>query len=156
MKIRRNINSFVILCFFILTASACSILPKPSQEVVRQAQIEQFYQKWQGTSYGFGSSSEQAIDCSALMVHAYRDIYGIQLPRTTEHQSDLGKRIRQKKLQAGDLVFFKTGFNQRHVGIYIEDGYFVHASKSSGVQKSQLNSGYWADRYWKSKRIARN
>ena len=148
-------RSGIFLAVFILalSLSSCKSLSEPSNEVRRQAQIEQFFQKWQGTQYGYGGTDQQGIDCSALMVEAYKDIYAIQLPRTTESQAKLGKRTKQKKLRAGDLIFFKTGFTRRHVGIYMDDGIFVHASESSGVMKSSLEAGYWADHYWKARRI---
>ncbi|MBF0242695.1 MAG: C40 family peptidase, partial [Desulfamplus sp.] len=52
-----------------------------------------------------------------------------------------------------DLLFFKTGIVTRHVGIYIEDGLFLHASSSRGVIISRLSNNYWRDTYWKAKRI---
>ncbi len=151
----KQMRGLVILLtiFIAISLSSCHSLPEPSEEVRRQAQIEQFFQKWQGTRYGYGGTGQQGIDCSALMVEAYSDIYSINLPRTTENQAKLGKRTKQKKLRAGDLVFFKTGFTRRHVGIYLDDGVFVHASESGGVMKSSLQSGYWADHYWKARRI---
>ena len=152
----KQMQSFSILLtvtILALSLSSCGSLPEPSEEVRRQAQIEQFFQKWQGIQYGYGGTGQQGIDCSALMVEAYKDIYSIQLPRTTESQAKLGKRTKQKTLRAGDLVFFKTGFTRRHVGIYLDDGVFVHASESGGVMKSSLESRYWADHYWKARRI---
>ncbi len=140
-----------VLCLTVL--GGCASLPSPTEEVQRQAEIEQFFQKWQGTEYGYGGTTQNAVDCSALMVHAYRDLYAIRLPRTTEQQADLGNRIRQKNLKAGDLIFFKTGFRTRHVGIYVGNGYFVHSSQSKGVMKSTLYSSYWAEHYWKAKRL---
>ena len=145
-----NLTLFVL----VITLNGCIFLPRPSDDVRRQAEIEQFYQKWQGTQYRFGGTNQQSIDCSALMVHAYNDIYDMNLPRTTDDQAKLGKRVRLKSLKAGDLVFFKTGFARRHVGIYIADDVFVHASESKGVIKSRLDSGYWAEHYWKAKRVA--
>ena len=88
------------------------------------------------------------------MVEAYDDLFDIKLPRTTKDQSTLGNRVRKRNLDAGDLVFFKTGLTRRHVGIYMKDGIFVHASRSNGVVKSSLDSGYWADNFWKAKRVA--
>ena len=144
---------FLAIIILAVSLSSCGSLPESSEELRRQVQIEQFFQKWQGTQYGYGGTGQQGIDCSALMVEAYSDIYSIQLPRTTESQAKLGKRTKQKKLLAGDLIFFKTGFTRRHVGIYLNDGIFVHASESGGVMKSSLESGYWADHYWKARRI---
>lgn len=143
----------LIAVILVISLSGCLFLPRPNKEVNRAAEIEAFYQKWQGTSYQYGGSNGSGIDCSALVVEAYDDLFGMPMPRTTEAQSDMGKRIRAKNLKSGDLVFFKTGIFKRHVGIYLDHGVFVHASGSGGVMKSTLRSDYWSDHYWKSKRV---
>ena len=142
---------FVMVAMLIL--AGCYSLPKPDHEVARAAEIETFYQQWRETQYQYGGSGSGGIDCSALMVEAYDDLYGIQLPRTTDEQSKIGRRVRFGNLKAGDLVFFKTGLFDRHVGIYVGNGLFVHSSQSSGVVKSSLYEDYWHDRYWKAKRL---
>ena len=78
---------------------------------------------------------------------------GVDLPRTTEELAREGERVDRSELQAGDLVFFKTGFRQRHVGIYMGGKRFLHASTSRGVMTSSLNNVYWKERYWKARRI---
>jgi cell wall-associated NlpC family hydrolase len=133
--------------------AACTSLPKPGIEVQRLAEIEIFFNKWNGTDYLFGGSSSNGLDCSALMVKAYDEVFNLKLPRTTESQSGLGKWVSKNNLKAGDLVFFKTGVLKRHVGIYLENRIFVHASQSNGVIKSSLDSGYWRKHYWKAKRL---
>ena len=124
-------------------------------EQVRLAELEDFYRYWQGAQYQYGGSSRSGVDCSALVATAYQDVFNKNLPRTTDAQAKVGKRVRKSKLQAGDLVFFKTGWRSRHVGIYLEDGIFMHSSTSSGVIKSSLNSKYWREHYWKSRRVIR-
>ena len=143
----------LIISVVLPSINGCSYLLKRDQEVKRVAEIETFYQKWRGVGYQYGGRGRTGIDCSALMVEAYDELYNIHLPRTTKTQSDLGKRVRLKNLRAGDLIFFKTGKLRRHVGIYLEEGVFVHASQSRGVVKSFLFSDYWWDRYWKAKRV---
>ncbi len=76
------------------------------------------------------------------------------MPRSTELMAKMGKKIDRKQLRAGDLVFFKTSYKVRHVGIYIEKGQFLHASSSKGVMISRLDNVYWADKYWQSRRPA--
>ena len=149
----KNMGIIVKLSGFclILLLGSCRSLPDPSLEVRRVAELEQFYQQWQGTRYQLGGDSPRGIDCSALMVEVYSDLYHLKLPRTTEAQADTGKRVR--RLQSGDLVFFKTGFWGKHVGIYLKDGIFVHASQSQGVIKSSLYSPYWSKHYWKARRV---
>ena len=113
-----------------------------------------YYRQWYGTPYQWGGNSRRGIDCSAFVQLAYRDVFRIDLPRYTEDQADTGRRVSRKKLRGGDLVFFKTGWFKYHVGVYIADGKFIHASESKGVIQSSLNSDYWSRRYWKARRVA--
>ena len=112
------------------------------------------HREWRGTRYALGGMSKRGIDCSGLVQTTYREHLGIELPRTTEYQALVGKAIRRSDLRAGDLVFFKTGRKLRHVGIYIEDGKFFHASTSKGVMISRLTDYYWRDKYWHARRVA--
>ena len=121
-------------------------------ELVRKKLLEQ-YSKWKGTRYAFGGLSRNGIDCSGLVQLTYLSGLGIQLPRTTKTQVRLGKEVTPGELQAGDLIFFKTGYATRHVGIYMGSGRFFHASKSKGVTISNMENEYWSDNYWVSKRI---
>ena len=111
-----------------------------------------FYRDWKGTPYRMGGMSKRSVDCSALTVIAYRDIFGVSLPRTVDDQARVGSYVAQHALKPGDLVFFKTGFFQRHVGIYLEDRRFIHASSSNGVMISRLDEPYWSRKYWKATR----
>lgn len=112
-----------------------------------------FYKEWKGVRYKFGGNSKKGIDCSALMQKVYKENFNINIPRTTALQSKVGKEINKNELIIGDLVFFKTGRNSRHVGIYIENGEFIHASKKRGVTISKLDNVYFDKHYWKSQRI---
>lgn len=114
--------------------------------------------RWRGTRYRLGGQGRNGIDCSGLTQVVYLDLFGKHLPRTTDDQEQVGRPVRRHALAPGDLVFFKTGVLQRHVGIYVEDGMFLHASRSSGVRLSSLESSYWRNRYWKARRlpVARN
>ena len=114
-----------------------------------QAQAE----RWRGVPYRLGGSSESGVDCSAFVQITFRSKLGVDLPRTTEALDREGERVDRSELQVGDLVFFKTGFRQRHVGIYMGGKRFLHASTSRGVMTSSLNNVYWKERYWKARRI---
>lgn len=106
-----------------------------------------------GTPYRLGGTNRRGVDCSGLVYRVYRDLYGLQLPRTTEAQVDLGYKVSADELQTADLVFFKTGWATRHVGIYIGQGRFLHASTSRGVMISSLDNPYWQRHYWTSRRL---
>ncbi len=111
------------------------------------------HKQWKKTPYKLGGLSKKGIDCSGFVHVTYKERFGISLPRTTARQAQAGTNITRQQLQTGDLVFFKTGFKVRHVGIYIENGKFLHASTSKGVMISNINNRYWKKVYWKSMRI---
>ena len=115
--------------------------------------LAQHFQEWSGTPYRLGGQSARGIDCSGFVNVTYNNLFGINLPRTTKEQAKFGKKIRRRKLSTGDLVFFKTGFFQRHVGIYVGNDEFIHASTSKGVIRSSLRAPYWSKHYWKSVRV---
>lgn len=119
---------------------------------IKQALYGQLDQ-WRGTKYRLGGISHKGIDCSGLTYVVYRDLFNKQLPRTTEEQGEVGRGVKRRALAPGDLVFFKTGIFRKHVGIYVEKGLFIHASKSGGVRVSSLGDEYWRKRYWKARRL---
>lgn len=147
---------------------ACSSLPPPvdgpvahvvgpgiplhDSERVRSA-LQQRKMVWRGVPYRLGGASRRGIDCSAFVMLTYRDLFGLALPRVTAAQAWLGHAVAREALRPGDLVFFKTGWKQRHVGIYIGDGRFLHASSSVGVTVSSLRNPYWAGHYWRARRL---
>lgn len=127
--------------------------PVPSPDELVKASLYQQHQEWKGIPYRLGGMSRRGVDCSALVYLIYRDHMGIQLPRTTQYQAVAGEAIKQGQLRPGDLVFFRTGRRGRHVGIYIEEGKFLHASVSKGVTISDLSDYYWKSRYWRARRL---
>lgn len=120
--------------------------------LLRQALIAQ-YKQWKGTPYRIGGQSRSGIDCSGFTQITYLDRLGIPLPRSTALQAKTGRAAPRNALRAGDLVFFKTGFKTRHVGIYMGNDRFLHASTSRGVMISSLSNPYWAKRYWQARRV---
>jgi cell wall-associated NlpC family hydrolase len=100
-----------------------------------------------------GGLSKSGIDCSGFAYLTYKDCFGIELPRTTGQQAKSGQAVNINGLQAGALVFFKTGILGRHMGIYVECGVFLHASTTQGVMLSNLSDPYWSSHYWKTVRI---
>ncbi|WP_289465655.1 NlpC/P60 family protein, partial [Klebsiella pneumoniae] len=89
-----------------------------------------------------GGSTKKGIDCSAFVQRTFREQFGLELPRSTSEQQDTGKSVSRSKLRTGDLVLFRAGSTGRHVGIYIGNNQFVHASTSSGVMISNMNEPY--------------
>lgn len=111
-----------------------------------------FYSKWEGVRYKLGGESKKGIDCSAFIQKAFKEKFDLEMPRTTLLQSNIGKEIKKDELEIGDLVFFKTG-KSKHVGIYIDNGKFMHASTKIGVTISDLDNDYFSKNYWKAQRI---
>lgn len=111
------------------------------------------YQKWKGTDYKWGGTSHQGVDCSALMQHLLSDAAHLSLPRTTGEQIHRGVQVAEYRLKAGDLIFFQTGPNRRHVGVYIGNSQFIHASTSQGVTVSTLANDYWHTHFITARRI---
>ncbi|WEJ63486.1 NlpC/P60 family protein [Thiomicrorhabdus lithotrophica] len=111
------------------------------------------YNLWKGTPYEYGGNDLNGVDCSAFVQNTYRSKLGHTLPRTTRTQIKVGAKVRKNDLKVGDIVFFKTGRNSLHNGIYIGKSQFVHASSSKGVTISNLDNVYWKKTYYTSKRI---
>lgn len=122
-----------------------------STVVIRQALLDE-HQRWVGTPYVLGGTTHHGIDCSALMQHVFGEAFSLQLPRTTEEQVQEGSRVNRSDLKAGDLVFFRPPGPYNHVGVYVGDGYFLHASSSRGVKLSRLDNVYWKRYYWQARR----
>jgi len=107
-----------------------------------------------GAPYRYGGSSKQGTDCSGLICNVYASAAKKLLPRSTREQFQTGTPVGKDELQFGDLVFFNTtGRKPSHVGIYIEDDLFAHASVVSGVTISSLESTYYKNRYVGARRV---
>ncbi len=111
------------------------------------------YYGWKGTPYHFGGSSHRGIDCSAFVMKMYRQVFHRDLPRTTLGLVKLGRRVRKDQAKLGDLVFFKTGHNERHVGIYLSNGDFMNSASSRGVSISNLKHIFWKRHFWQVRRL---
>ena len=115
--------------------------------------LRQEYRRWQGIRHRLGGNGRQGIDCSGFVKAVYRDVFNIELPRSTRLQVKTGQVVSYKNLRAGDLVFFRPPSYPRHVGIYLGDSEFVHASKNKGVTVSKIDQFYWGKYYWTARRI---
>lgn len=115
--------------------------------------LQQQYAHWKGTPYALGGLSHKGIDCSGFVYLTFLNQLGISLPRTTEYLAKTGSSVPLHDIQPGDLVFFKTSYFDRHVGIYLGDNQFIHASSSKGVMISHLTDNYWQRHYWQTRRI---
>ena len=106
-----------------------------------------------GVPYVWGGSTPNGFDCSGYVQYVYNR-HGITLPRTSKEQYSVGSWVSKSNLQPGDLVFFNTdGNGVSHLGIYIGDNQFIHASSSKGVTITTLSNSYWAARYYGARRV---
>lgn len=106
-----------------------------------------------GIGYQYGGTTTKGFDCSGFTSYVFEQ-FGIELPRTSKDQAAVGTKVAKSELKAGDLVFFNTsGKGISHVGIYLGDGTFAHASTSRGVIITDLNDSYYAKRYVTARRI---
>ncbi len=112
--------------------------------------------KYLDVPYQYGGNSKSGIDCSAFTQNIYKNTLSVNLFRSAREQYKQGEIISDvDDLQFGDLVFFDTGssVSPGHVGIYIGDELFAHASTKKGVTISSLNHTYYKDRFMGSRRI---
>lgn len=126
-------------------------LPTSSTHTVNYSgRINSVYHNWVGTRYRLGGTTKAGIDCSAFVREVMDKAFNKEMPRSTAEQRHVGRSISKSDLRPGDLVFFRKN---NHVGVYIGNGKFVHASSSRGVTTSSLSESYWARNYTQSRRV---
>jgi lipoprotein Spr len=110
--------------------------------------------QWYGVRYRTGGNTKSGVDCSGFTVAVYAAVYGINLPRVSREQYRISRKISTTELQEGDLVFFNTnGSGVSHVGIYLGNNKFIHASVSRGIMVNGLFEPYYLKRYYGAGRI---
>jgi cell wall-associated NlpC family hydrolase len=111
--------------------------------------------QYKGKPYHYGGTSSRGFDCSGFTSYIYARL-GRKLPHNASAQSRLGRSVSRSELKQGDLVFFRTrgGSRVSHVGIYIGNNQFIHASSGRGrVRVDSLGSGYYSNRYLGARRV---
>lgn len=106
--------------------------------------------KWIGVPYKGAGDTKRGTDCSGLTCQIYREVYHKRLERSTDKQKKETTKVSRRNLQEGDLVFFSSrnsGRKVAHVGIYLKNGKFIHASTSRGVIVSHLDEPYYS-KHW--------
>lgn len=122
-----------------------SLLLDTEVETLRNIPLLRVIDEWYGVHYVYGGGTKSGIDCSALMQVFFTTLYGISLPRTAKMQYDASRRISRTELKEGDLLFFNTRGGVSHVGMYLANNKFVHAS-TKGVAISDMFDPYYAAR----------
>lgn len=109
--------------------------------------------KQSGKPYKWGANGPSAFDCSGFTSYVYKNSVGVNLPRVSRSQANVGKRISKNDLKPGDLVFFGSG-SISHVGIYVGDSKFIHSPQTGDVVKvSRMDTGSYSRRFISAARV---
>lgn len=123
-------------------------------QALKNEELYFFVDRWQGVPYRYGGEDRNGVDCSGFAGKLYSEVYGRQIPRTTSQLAQATKKVPQASLREGDLVFFNIqGKKDSHVGVYLQNHRFVHASTSKGVVISDLRNPYYRQHFSKGGRI---
>lgn len=163
--IKKNLLLLIVLTLLSAGLSSChTAAPRRDYQALAQASIKlgveidlkdnpKLYQnaaRWIGTPYLAGGTTRQGIDCSALSRQLYKETYRIRLSRSTAYQHhEIGRILTREELHEGDLVFFSGQGSPKkaaHVGVYLKEGKFIHASLQ-GVIVSSLDEEYYR-KHW--------
>jgi lipoprotein Spr len=147
----------ITLSFSILFSGGTLLTAKPVHAATVSASttasnIISTGQRYLSVPYQWGAKSGRTdrFDCSSFTQYAFK-LNGISIPRSSKQQSQVGTYVSRNQLQPGDLIFFYNPIH--HVAIYMGNGKILHATNSSGVTITDLNSGYWNSHYNTAKRI---
>ena len=152
MKVRLAFWFMILPIFMAMSLGSCSSSKRSKTSQTRQEPKEvnpsdalfSFVKDWECVPYRYGGTTRTGVDCSGFVGVLYKEVYNKQIPRTTKELSSTAKTLPKSNLQEGDLVFFDIdGKKNTHVGVYLKDGDFVHASTSKGVIVSSLENPYY-------------
>lgn len=120
-----------------------------NNQVIKARPLLQRIHFYLGTPYKFGGTSRRGMDCSGFVVTVYRESYKMKLARSSEKIYSQCQKIVDENLKIGDLVFFADRSKQKigHVGIFLGEERFAHASVNSGVIISKFDEEYYRSRY---------
>jgi cell wall-associated NlpC family hydrolase len=125
-----------------------AVLMNTEVESLPSKELLESVDEWYGVRYRSGGNTKTGVDCSGFTVAVYAAVYGMTLPRVSREQYRLSRKISTTELQEGDLVFFNTnGRGVSHVGVYLGNNKFIHASVSRGVMVNGLFEPYYLKRY---------
>ncbi|MFD2597371.1 C40 family peptidase [Sphingobacterium corticis] len=120
-----------------------------AKDATTNTKLYQFVYEWLGTPYRLGGDSKHGIDCSKFSLAVYENVFNTTIGYNSRNQYANVTPIEKEDLKAGDLVFFKIRSKSiTHVGVYLGDDRFAHASSSKGVMVSNLSEAYWRRYYY--------
>jgi lipoprotein Spr len=125
-------------------------------EELGNTRLLSFIEDWYGVKYRFGGDSKSGIDCSAFTRKLMGEVFSVSVGRVVPDQLKAGIEIPKSELRMGDLIFFQTNTGHRkgltHVGFYIGNGNFVHASSKKGVVFDNIDHDYYKKAFRKAVR----
>ena len=116
-------------------------------ESITNYALYSFLDEWWATRYRYGGITKAGIDCSAYSGALLNKVFGVQTPRTARAMYSVCDKIEKENLKEGDLVFFNTRGGVSHVGVYLGNSYFTHASVGNGVTISSLDENYYSKKF---------
>lgn len=113
-----------------------------------------FIDEWYGVPYKYGGKDKKGIDCSNFTSTLYKNIYHKALTGSSSSIFTQCKEVPKKDLKEGDLVFFKIEKDDiSHIGIYLQNNKFVHATTKKGVMINDLDEAYYKKYFYKAGRL---
>jgi len=152
----QNLSFVLILQVAVMGCASKSSVSLPSRTSTADTEIVTLlydqYNDWRGVRYREGGLSKNGVDCSGYVYLTFKQRLNRTIPRSTELLARSGTKVSPRQIRPGDLVFFNTGWKKNHVGIYLRNGKFMHASSSRGVMISEIQNPYWSDAFWMARR----
>jgi len=127
---------------------------KVERRSISNIQLYSFIDEWYGIPYKYGAKSKKGIDCSNFVVLLYENVYKKNISGTASSLYQQCKNVSRSNLKEGDLVFFKIDSdNVSHVGVYLQNNKFVHASTKRGIVISDLDEEYYKKNFYKGGKL---
>jgi lipoprotein Spr len=162
--IRKEIISALTLCALF---TGCNQVNEPTTPIVVEVEKEDiivtdslnmndelmsFYNEWKGTKYSTRGNSKKGISPGNYVQRLFKEKFELDISNNTWKQLKFGDKIKKSDLQVGDLVFFKKSRNRMHVGVYMNNGDFMHSSVK-GVKFSKIDKAYYKNTYYTARRV---
>lgn len=115
-----------------------------SKESISNKTLYSFINEWEGVRYEYGGKTKKGVDCSGFASILYKEVFGREISGSSRSIYDQCSKLPENELKEGDLVFFAIESKDvSHVGIYLQNNKFVHATTKAGVRIDDLHSEYY-------------